>query len=63
MLYAQYWPEDAGALYGETEVESMCHCFNIANLLSFFLKKSLFKKCQVLPPGSKVATRREDTHR
>ena len=61
MLYAQYGPEDAGALYGETEVESMCHCF--ANLLSFVKKKSLFKKCQVLPPGSKVATRREDTHR
>ena len=30
-LYAQYWPEDAGALYGETEVESLCQRFNIAN--------------------------------
>ncbi|CAB1424909.1 unnamed protein product [Pleuronectes platessa] len=31
VLYAQYWPEDAGALYGETEVESLCQRFNIAN--------------------------------
>ena len=31
MLYAQYWPEDAGALYGETEVESLYQCINIAN--------------------------------
>ena len=31
VLYAQYWPEDAGALYGETEVESLCQRFNIDN--------------------------------
>ena len=31
VLYAQYWPEDAGALYGETEVELLCQRFNIAN--------------------------------
>ncbi|CAL8253687.1 unnamed protein product [Boreogadus saida] len=32
VLYAQYWPEDAGVLYGETEVESLCQRFNIDNL-------------------------------
>ena len=31
VLYAQYWPEDSGALHGETEVESLCQRFNIAN--------------------------------
>ncbi|CAB1455152.1 unnamed protein product [Pleuronectes platessa] len=30
-LIEEYWPEDAGALYGETEVESLCQRFNIAN--------------------------------
>lgn len=29
MLYAQYWPEDASAMYGETEVESLCQRFDI----------------------------------
>lgn len=29
VLYAQYWPEDAGALYGEAEVESLCQRFAI----------------------------------
>ena len=32
MLYAQYQPKDTGALYNETEVESLCQHFNIANL-------------------------------
>ena len=31
VLYAQYWPEDAGALYGATEVESLCLRFNITS--------------------------------
>ena len=31
VLYAHYWPKDAGALYRETEVESLCQRFNIAN--------------------------------
>lgn len=31
MLYAQYWPDGADALYGETEVESLCQRFNIGN--------------------------------
>ena len=31
VLYAEYWPEDAGALYEETEVESLCQRFNIDN--------------------------------
>ncbi|KAJ8395918.1 hypothetical protein AAFF_G00026260 [Aldrovandia affinis] len=29
VLYAQYWPENAGAMYGETEVESLCQRFDI----------------------------------
>ena len=28
VLYAQYWQEDAGVQYGESEVESLCQCFN-----------------------------------
>lgn len=31
VLYAQYWPDGADALYGETEVESLCQRFNITN--------------------------------
>ena len=31
VLYAQCRPEDTGVLYGKTEVESLCQCFNIAN--------------------------------
>ncbi|XP_037540253.1 E3 SUMO-protein ligase KIAA1586-like [Nematolebias whitei] len=29
VLYPQHWPEDAGVLYGQTEVESLCLRFNV----------------------------------
>lgn len=29
MPYVQYWPEGASAMYGETEVESLCQRFDI----------------------------------
>lgn len=32
VIYTKYWPKDASAMYGETEVESLCQCFGIDNL-------------------------------
>lgn len=29
LLYSQYWPENAGALFGEDEVETLCQQFGI----------------------------------
>ena len=31
VLYPQYWPEDAAALFGEGEVETLCQQFDIEN--------------------------------
>uniref|UniRef100_A0A672RKS2 HAT C-terminal dimerisation domain-containing protein n=1 Tax=Sinocyclocheilus grahami TaxID=75366 RepID=A0A672RKS2_SINGR len=35
VLYAQYWPENTGATYGETEVESLCWRFDIDSPCAF----------------------------